>query len=107
MSGIFPGLIHEEEFEDTVADKALSNAREKAEKTVKPLGMKVTSVFAISPISFTQIRNDIFGDRGSHGYTAEEVTPQEKAADSSHYRLGPITVSREVHVIFLISPVGQ
>ena len=49
MSGVFPGLIHEEELEDTVAGKALSNAREKAEKTVKPLGMKVASVFAVSP----------------------------------------------------------
>jgi uncharacterized protein YggE len=47
--GIDGGLAKEKEIENELCDKALANAHEHAEKTLKPLNMKIDSVFAISP----------------------------------------------------------
>jgi uncharacterized protein YggE len=61
FSGIEAGLSNEKELQDQVWEKALANAREKAEKTVKGAGMKIDSVFAISPVAFPQISHRILG----------------------------------------------
>lgn len=49
LSGIDPGLTKEKEIKDEILDKAIANAREQAEKTLKAMGAKIDSVFAVSP----------------------------------------------------------
>lgn len=98
FSGINGGLNKEKEIEPEVWQKALENAREQAEKTVKPLNMKIDSVFAISPVSFPEIQRNIFGPESSVAAYAASPAPQPE------YRLAPVTVSQQVHVIYLISP---
>ncbi len=61
FSAIDPGLSKEKEMQDDVWEKALTNARESAEKTLKQIGMKIDSIFAVSPVAFPQIRNQMFG----------------------------------------------
>jgi uncharacterized protein YggE len=103
FSGIDTGLSKEKEVEEDIWDKALRNAREKAEKTVKATDMKIDSVFALSPVAFPQIRQKIFP------YSPSAETESALAVEGlrqlpSQYRLAPITVSQSVHVIYLISP---
>jgi uncharacterized protein YggE len=105
--GIDPGLAKENQMENQLWDKALANARERAEKTLKPMNMKIDGVFAISPVPIPEISGTIFPKEragaervivtGSNVPTAEEGVP-------SQYRLAPITVNQIVHVIYLISP---
>lgn len=101
FSGIEAGLADEMQMEDEVWEKALKNARGRADKTLKNAGMKVDGVFALSPVAFPSIQQQIFG-AGNHPAFAEEVG---RAPDLSQYRLAPITVRQSVHVIYLISAV--
>lgn len=65
--------------------------------------MKVQSIFAISPVVFPQIETDIFGAGGSTTY--EQSAPSERQkVEPSQYRLAPVSVSQNVHVIYLIAP---
>ena len=95
------GLTNQRQIEEQLTDKALTNARERADKTANAMGVKIESVFAISTVSFPQIQSDMFPERvtvtGSNIPTARYTAPE--------YRFAPITVSQEVHVIYLISPV--
>jgi uncharacterized protein YggE len=101
--GIEPGLASEQEMEARLWEKALSNAREQAEKTLKPMDMKIQSVFAVSPVAFLDVQRRFFasGEKvivtGSNVPTAEEVGP-------ARYQLAPVTLSQTIHVIYLISP---
>jgi len=101
FSGIDGGLSKEKEMHDEVWEKALANARERAEKTLKTMGMKIDSVFAVSPVTFPEISRNIF--RGPEVY-AEEVGRAPTKLEVSQYRLAPVIVSQNVHVIYLISP---
>jgi uncharacterized protein len=96
------GLTNQRQIEEQLIDQALTNARERADKTANAMGVKIESVFAISTVSFPQIQSDMFPVErvtvtGSNIPTARYTTPE--------YRFAPITVSQEVHVIYLISPV--
>lgn len=97
------GLTNEKETVDQMWAKALGNARENAEKTLTTLGMKIDAVFAVSPVSVSDISSRITarGERvvvtGSYIPTTEKVEPRQ-------YRLAPVTVSQTVHIIYLISP---
>jgi uncharacterized protein YggE len=105
--GIDPGLAKQNEMENELWDKALANARERTEKTLKPMNMKIDTVFAISPVPIPEISSTIFPKEragfervivtGSNIPTAEEGAP-------SQCRLAPITVNQIVHVIYLIAP---
>jgi uncharacterized protein YggE len=100
FSSIESGFSKEKELEIQIWDKALANARERADGTAKTMGMKIDSVFAVSPVSFLEIESKIFGTAiGSRG---AEV--QRMIEPPLQYRLAPITVGQEVHVIYLISP---
>lgn len=99
FSGIDPGLSKEKELEDEIWGKALSDARTRAEKTLKPIGMKINSVFALSPVNFPEISPRIFGSNQVAGAYAQRMI-----ANSDQYRLAPVTVRQSVHVIYLISP---
>lgn len=102
FSGIDAGLAKEREMQDETWEKALTNARDRAEKTLKQIGMKIDSVFAVSPVNFPTIQREIFG---SSTPTAEyESAYRQLPDDASQYRLAPITISQSVHVIYLISP---
>ncbi|HEX4638323.1 MAG TPA: SIMPL domain-containing protein [Chthoniobacterales bacterium] len=101
FSGVDGGLAKEKEIEPEVWQKALANAREQAEKTLKPIGMKIDSVFAVSPVSFPSIQSRIFGSGSEAMYEAR--APAGGSAEPE-YRLAPITISQSVHVIYLISP---
>jgi uncharacterized protein YggE len=102
FSGIEGALAKEKDIESEMWEKALANAREQADKTLKPMNMKIDSVFAVSPVSFPEIETGIFGGEftrlGVRAATAERVivTPQ--------YRFAPVRVTQRVHVIYLISP---
>jgi uncharacterized protein YggE len=95
-------LSKQKEIEDQMWEKALASARERADKMLKPLGLKIDSVFAISPVQFPRIEGDIFG-AVEEIVTAGPAAPMQPEA-ASHYRLAPVTVSQSVHVIYLISP---
>ena len=101
FSGIEAGLSDENQMQDEVWGKAIVNARERAEKTLKEMGMKVESAFAISPVAFPEIRQKIFGYGEAMAYSASGPA---QALSPSQYRLAPVAISQSVHVIYLISP---
>ena len=101
--GIDSGLSKEKEVVDEIFEKALANAREQAEKTLKTMGMKLDSIFAVSPVAFTEIQRRIFGSSAPTAETESALPAQGRNA--SDYRLAPITVSQSIRVIYLISPV--
>ena len=102
FSGIDAGLTDEKKLEEEVWEKALANAGERAAKTLKAAGMKIDSIFAISPAAFSGISSRIFGGYYSERVSAQEVGPSK--IDPSQYRLAPVSTSRSIHVIYLISP---
>ena len=103
FSSIQEGLSNELELQDQVWDKAVANARERADKTLKSTGMKVESIFAISPVAFPQVETDIFGGGSIIAYGS--TTLEKQKVEPSQYRLAPVSVSQNVHVIYFISPV--
>jgi uncharacterized protein YggE len=100
FSGIDGGLSNQKELQDQMWEKALTDSRQRADKTLKGAGMKIDSVFAISPISVLDIQHEMF----FAGSYAAEMAPPAKMANPSQYRLQSITVGESVHVIYLISP---
>jgi uncharacterized protein YggE len=102
FSGIEGGLIKQKETESEMWEKALANAREQADKTVKPLNMKIDSVFAVSPVSFPEIETGIFG--GEFSEAAASPRQAERVIVTPQYRFAPVKVTQRVHVIYLISP---
>jgi uncharacterized protein len=103
FSDIASGLSTEREIQDQLWEKALKNARDQAEKTLKTTNMKIDSVFAVSPVAFPEIRPRIFGTGEAAGRVI--VTGSNIPMTEPEYRLAPVSVSQSVHVIYLISPV--
>jgi uncharacterized protein YggE len=99
--GIEGGLAKEKEIESEMWQKALANAREEADKTLKPLDMKIGSVFTVSPVSFPEIERGFFGGEVSGRPAKAEV---ERVIVTPQYRFAPVRVTQLVHVIYLISP---
>ena len=104
FTGIEPQLSKEKEFENQLWDKAVANAREQAEKTLKQTGMKIDAVFAVSPVSFPEIQSRIFPAENERTIVTASEIPTKGERVPSEYRLAPVTVSQSVHVIYLISP---
>ncbi|MEP7071381.1 MAG: SIMPL domain-containing protein [Verrucomicrobiota bacterium] len=100
FSGISGGLSKEKETNDEIWEKALRDARDRAENTLKPLGMRIESIFAISPVGFLDIQRDIFGSDNPSLEMHRDLAPAAR-----QYRLAPVTISQRAHVIYLISPV--
>ena len=103
FSGIDGGLSKEKEMQDEVSDNALKSARQRAEKTLQAVGMKIDSIFAVSPVAFPEIQRGIFGLRAP---SDESESALQSQGYSSEYRLAPVTVSQNIHVIYLISPAN-
>ena len=104
FSQIEAGLSNKKELEDQVWDNALIDARERAEKTLKKMGMKIDSIFALSPSAFPEIPTKIFGGERVV-VTGSNIPTAKEHVDPSQYRFEPIVVNESVHVIYLISPV--
>jgi uncharacterized protein YggE len=102
--GIEGGLAKQKEIESETWEKALANAREQANKTLRPLNMKIDSVFAVSPVSFPSIQTDFFGEGAISFRSAEmQAAEVERVSVTPQYRLAPVKVTQRVHVIYLIS----
>jgi len=110
FSGIEPGLAKEKEIRDEIFEKAVANAREQADKTLKKMDMKIDSIFGISPASFAQIRTRMFGSDYSEATTERVIVTGSYIPAGggntapSEYRIAPVSVSQSIHVIYLISP---
>lgn len=103
LSGIREEYSKHDELADNVWDVALKDAKDRADKSAKASGMKVDSVYAISPIAFPTISSAMLGASGSEKGIMYEALRQ----DVAHYVLAPIRVTQEVHVIYLISPTEK
>jgi uncharacterized protein YggE len=103
FSGIEGGLQNEKELVNDLWSKALTNAREQAERTVKQAGMKIDSVFAISPIPFLAVQGSIFTEKGLP-YERRHKIPTAEEVGPLSYMVAAVTEAQEVHVIYLISP---
>ena len=103
FSEIDSGLDKEKELNDEAGEKALKNARERAERTLTTVGMKIDSIYAVSPVAFPDIEQKILG-RERVVVTGSYMPGQGEDLDPTKYRLAPIKVTQGVHVIYLISP---
>lgn len=101
FSEIDAGLSKENEMQDEVRDKALLNGRDRAEKTLKTIGMKIDSVFAVSSVPFPEIQSKFFAPSSSG---SGSLAVQRARPDPTQYRLAPIKISHDVHILYLISP---
>lgn len=101
FSSIDAGLSDEDALKDAVWEKALSKAREQAEKTLAATGMKIDSVFAISPVAFPEIRAKLLG--GAHNEMMAMAARDVVGPPPAEYRLPPIEITQTVHMIYLIS----
>jgi uncharacterized protein YggE len=99
FSSINSWLSNEKEVKDELWQKALTDARDRAEKTAQTLGVKIDSVFAASRVAFPQIAVAMFG-------SSDDVVSRERVVVTGppEYVLGPFSVSENVHVIYLVSP---
>lgn len=105
FSSIEEGFSEPKKLEDEVWEKALTNAKNRAEKTLAAAGSKLGSLFAISPVSFPQITRRIFEGGGETYASQKSVEPDKITSDN--YRLRPISVKQSVHVIYLIQPAAE
>lgn len=62
-------------------------------------GNEIDSVFAVSPVAFPEIQSKFFGLGTIAAAEVERVIEP-----AIQYRLAPITVSQNVHIIYLILP---
>lgn len=96
---IAEGLSTEKQVEDDAWDKAMANARERAEKTLKSTGAKVGKLFAVSPLPFPSITSNLL--RGEDFRMNPPQIPQMQT-EATEYRLAPVSIAQTVHVIYLI-----
>ena len=98
----------QKELEKQLWEEAVANARTDAERTLKNTGMKIDSIFAISPVGISEIASGMFPKGGSAEVERVVVTgsniPTAEERLPSEYRLTPISFAQVVHIIFLISP---
>jgi hypothetical protein len=99
FTNIAGGVANQNELRDELRSKALEDARDQAEKALRGAGMKIDAIFAISPVPFPEISARIFR---SDGVLA--VTDAVIMTGAPEYRIGPLTIRQDAHVIYLISP---
>jgi uncharacterized protein YggE len=103
FSEIQGSVSKQKELEDQLWDKAIADARQRADKTLKPMGMKIDSVFALSPVSFPEVQGRFFSNPERVVVTGSNVPTLEETG-LPKFRLAPVFISQSVHVIYLISP---
>src|ERR1044071_7305293 len=107
FSGIEAGLTKEKEIQAEVFEKALTDARAQAEKTLKAMDMKIDSVFAVSPVPIADILSRMFPNSSTERVVVTGSYIPTGGGDRgvrSQYRIAPLTVSQSIHVIYLTSP---
>jgi hypothetical protein len=95
-------ISNREKIGEELWPKAIANAREQAEKTLKPMGMKIDSVFAVSSIDFGEIRGEFL--QGGQRVVVTGMNIPAPPDQPSEYRLEMIAIESTAHVIYLISP---
>ena len=107
-NGISQEYSKHKELEKQLWEEAVTNARADADRTLKNTGMKVDSIFAISPVGISEIASGMFPKGGSSEVERVVVTgsniPTADERLPSEYRLTPISFEQVVHVVYLISP---
>lgn len=107
--GYFDGISQEyskaKEVKDEAWELALKNARAEADKMAKAAGMKVDSVWALSPEPFPSIGPRMLEHMQSTRMGVASGPDKKKMDAPPEYRLVPVTFSQSVHAIYLISPV--
>jgi uncharacterized protein YggE len=103
FAGIDSSLSTEKEVREEEWDKALANAQKWAERTLKPTGMKIDSLYALSPVPFTEVEGKMSGT-GERAVVTGMYMPEKPKFDATKYRLDTIKVGQSVHVLYLISP---
>ena len=102
LSRISSQVSNSEKIGEELWPKAIEDAREKAEKTLKPLALKIESVFAVSSIAFEQVAPEFLKSGDGVIVTGMNIpTPPDQP---SEYRLEVATIESRAHVIYLISP---
>ena len=104
FTGIEGLFSKEKEIAKQLWDKAIADAREQAERTAKQLGMKIESVFAVSPVTIPEIPSTMFPRTDERTIVTASNIPSQQDRVASEYRLAPVESSQSVHVIYLISP---
>ena len=96
------GLAEPKKLQDEVWAKAMTDAHDRAEKALAAAGLKLGSVYAISPVTFPEITRRIFEGGGNTRHESKKVV-LDKVVEAN-YRLRPISITQSVHVIYLIRP---
>jgi uncharacterized protein YggE len=104
FSGIEGGLQKQKEIENEIEAKALANARERADKTLMSMNMKIDSVFAVSAVGFLEIEGRMLADSVTYLGVRSAKVGLPPAPTGAQYQVAPVKVSQSVHVIYLISP---
>jgi hypothetical protein len=67
------------------------------------MGMKIESIFAVSPVPFPEVQGRFFSNPERVVVTGSNVPTLEETG-LPKFRLAPVFISQSVHVIYLISP---
>jgi uncharacterized protein YggE len=102
-SAIQGSLSKQKELQDQLWDRAIAEAHQKVDRTLKPMGMKIDSTFAISPVSFPEIQGRFFPSPERVIVTGSNVPTLEETG-LPKFRRAPVFMSESVYVIYLISP---
>lgn len=89
------------------ADQALQNARAQAEIIAKQSGMRLKGVFAVSPVSFPTILNDLFQTGDAHYGGMAFGMSRAAAPENTLYSFPPVKVASTIHVIYLLEPAPK
>ena len=106
--GFFDGITEDyskaKEIKAETWELALKNARAEADRMAKAAGMKVDSVWALSPEPIPAIERSMLEHMQSTRMGLASGPDKKKLEAPPEYRLPPVTFSQSVHVIYLISP---
>ncbi len=95
-------LSNQDQVGEELWPKAIQKAREKAEKTLGPLGMKIDSVFAVSSMEFGSVAAEFL--KSGEGVIVTGMNVPTPPDEPSEYRPEMVTVESTAHVIYLIAP---
>jgi uncharacterized protein YggE len=104
LNSIEPQFSKADEVRDQLWKQAIADARQRAERTAKEAGMKIQSVYAISPISIPDIEPTMFPRSDMLPGAARQAAAGYQV--SSQYHLAPIHLSQSVHMIYLIVSIN-
>jgi len=99
---ISEGLSTEKKLSDEVWQKAVDDARRRADLLAKAAGMKVDGVYAISPSTIPAISREMLDEENSRSYPLSGAAPA--GVDAAKYVLRPVKVTQTIHILYLISP---